>query len=61
MEKASIDEAYVDLTDRVLELVRSRQIVRIDPASDLSDSFVVGSFTSMFTMFTTHFASFDAC
>ena len=44
VEKASIDEAYIDLTDKVLELIRSKSIEKVD-AEDLKDSFVVGSYT----------------
>ena len=43
VEKASIDEAYIDLTDKVLEMIRSKSIEKIE-ASDLKDSFVVGSY-----------------
>ncbi len=40
VEKASIDEAYLDLTDQVLERIRSGA----DNQIDLKDSYVVGKF-----------------
>ena len=45
VEKASIDEAYVDFTDKVLEIIHAGKMTKIEPSSDLLDSFVVGSFT----------------
>ncbi len=44
VEKASIDEAYIDLTDLVLERIRNKTIEKVN-LSDLTDSYVVGSFT----------------
>ena len=41
VEKASIDEAYLDLTDQVLERIKNG--ATIEP-KDLKDSFVVGSY-----------------
>ena len=43
VEKASIDEAYLDLTDLVLERMRSSKTQPIN--IDLKDSYVVGSYT----------------
>ena len=43
VEKASIDEAYIDLTETVLERIRSGSVKTID-TKVLNDSFVVGSY-----------------
>ena len=43
VEKASIDEAYLDLTEQVLERIQSQSVTNVD-ANELSDSFVVGSY-----------------
>jgi DNA polymerase eta len=44
VEKASIDEAYLDLTEKVTERIRNNQTKNVD-VNDLNDSFVVGSYT----------------
>lgn len=40
VEKASIDEAYLDLTDLVMDKIRNKTVDKVD----LIDSFVYGSF-----------------
>ncbi len=44
VEKASIDEAYLDLTEKVLERIKSQKMKSKD-SKELNDSFVVGSYT----------------
>ena len=44
VEKASIDEAYLDLTDLVMNRLKSGHLKSVQP-SDLSTSFVVGSYS----------------
>lgn len=44
VEKASIDEAYLDLTDQVAKRLQSNELNSIQP-SDLNSSFVVGSYS----------------
>jgi len=44
VEKASIDEAYLDLTEKIYERIKNNQIKSIE-TKELNDSFVVGSYT----------------
>ena len=43
VEKASIDEAYLDLTDLVLDRIRNKTVDKVE-VNQLTDSFAVGSF-----------------
>jgi DNA polymerase eta len=42
VEKASIDEAYIDLTELVIDQIRNRRFEKVD----LKDSYVVGCYTA---------------